>query len=604
MKKKKKYKQQTSQAKKPSVTSKAATPITPMDYFGLFIILLIALIAFLPALKAGFVWDDKNYIQNNPELHSINLKEIFSSYVLGNYHPLTMLSLAIEYHFWGLNEAGYHIINVLLHLLNIILVFYTIFLLSNKTGVALIVALLFGIHPMHVESVAWASELKDLLYTFFFLASYILYLKYIKSNKNKFLFYALLLFMFSLLSKAMAVSLPLLLLLTDYFKGRKINIKILLEKLPFFILAVIFGVVAIHAQKSSHAIQDINTFTFPQRIIFASYSFITYLLKLLVPFHLSAYYPYPIRSGEHLPSQYYIYVLLFLGLIAFVIYSIRFSKKVLFGIGFFTITVFLGLQLLPVGDAIMADRYSYIPSIGIFYLAGEGVYWLRFKSLKGIVGILLTAFTVFFSVQTYLRCRVWENGISLWDNVINQFQTIAAAYNNRGNVYFDQNKLDLASDDFKKSLSLNPDYYPALDNMGALFGLRGQYDSSLKYLNKALTINPDYITAYRNRGLTYLQLNRNHEAIKDFEKMLEYEPGNSDIYNAIGTCYRSLGKYPEALATINKAIEIKQDPHFYLNRSYCYKALQNIGLARKDALTAKQGGLQLEAEYARSLNIQ
>ncbi|HKB43192.1 MAG TPA: hypothetical protein VKC90_02345, partial [Chitinophagaceae bacterium] len=297
MKKKKKYKQQTSQAKKPSVTSKAATPITRMDYFGLFIILLIALIAFLPALKAGFVWDDKNYIQNNPGLHSINLKEIFSSYVLGNYHPLTMLSLAIEYHFWGLNEAGYHIINVLLHLLNVILVFYAIFLLSNKTGVALIAALLFGIHPLHVESIAWASELKDLLYTFFFLASYIFYLKYIKSNKNKFLFYALLLFMFSLLSKAMAVSLPLLLLLTDYFKGRKINMTILLEKLPFFILAVIFGVVAIHAQKSSHSIQDINIFTFPQRIIFASYGFITYLLKLLVPSHLSAYYPYPIRSG-------------------------------------------------------------------------------------------------------------------------------------------------------------------------------------------------------------------------------------------------------------------------------------------------------------------
>jgi hypothetical protein len=201
--------------------------------------------------------------------------------------------------------------------------------------------LLFGIHPLHVESVAWASELKDLLYTFFFLASYIFYLKYIKSNRNKFLFYALLLFLFSLFSKAMAASLPLLLLLTDYIKGRKINMKILLEKLPFFILAIIFGLVAIYAQKSSHAIQDISTFTFPQRIIFASHSFISYLIKLLAPVHLSAYYPYPVKSGDHLPSQYYIYLLLFLSFIAFVIYSIRFSKKILFGIGFFAITIFL-----------------------------------------------------------------------------------------------------------------------------------------------------------------------------------------------------------------------------------------------------------------------
>src|SRR5260221_10960730 len=377
-----------------------------------------------------------------------------------------MLSLAIEYHFWGLNEAGYHIINVLLHLLNIILVFYTIFLLSNKTGVALIVALLFGIPPMHVESVAWASELKDLLYTFFFLASYILYLKYIKSNKNKFLFYALLLFMFSLLSKAMAVSLPLLLLLTDYFKGRKINIKILLEKLPFFILAVIFGVVAIHAQKSSHAIQDINTFTFPQRIIFASYSFITYLLKLLVPFHLSAYYPYPIRSGEHLPSQYYIYVLLFLGLIAFVIYSIRFSKKVLFGIGFFTITVFLVLQLLPVGDAVMADRYSYIPSIGLFYLAGEGFYWLWNRNSKPLSVILASAFTIFFSVGTYARCRVWENGLSLWSDVIDKHPTVAVAYNNRGGTLLNEKKYEEAISDFSKAIELRPDFYDAYNNRG------------------------------------------------------------------------------------------------------------------------------------------
>ena len=136
--------------------------------------MLISFIVYLPVLHNSLLgWDDDDYIKNNPLLYAINLKQIFSQYVLGNYHPVTILTLAIEYHFFGLNSTGYHTVNLLLHLLNVILVFYTVFLLSDKAGIALVASLLFGIHPLHVESVAWAAELKDLLYTFFFLASYI-----------------------------------------------------------------------------------------------------------------------------------------------------------------------------------------------------------------------------------------------------------------------------------------------------------------------------------------------------------------------------------------------------------------------------------------------
>ena len=200
-------------------------------------ILLVSFFSYMPVFQNGFVnWDESIYIQDNLLIRSLNLKDIFSTFQIGNYHPLTMLVYAIEYKLFGLNETGYHTVNLLLHILNVFLVYQLIILLSDKLIVAQVAALLFGIHPIHVESVAWAAELKDLLYTAFFLGSYIYYLKFLKNNKNKYYLLSLLLFLLSLLSKAMAASLPILLILTDYFLGRKANSKTFLEKAPYFIL--------------------------------------------------------------------------------------------------------------------------------------------------------------------------------------------------------------------------------------------------------------------------------------------------------------------------------------------------------------------------------
>ena len=230
MKKKKQAPQKT--------TAKA--PAKPKDYpyAGLALILFITFLVYRSSTGNGFVlWDDDKYIQNNTLITSINLKEIFSTYVMGNYHPFTMLGYAIQYQFFGQDATGYHVVNLMLHLLNVVLVYVVIFNLSNKSLVAMVAALFFGLHPMHVESVAWASELKDLLYVSFYLGAFICYLKYLNEPlKKKWYYYALVLFFCSLLSKGMAVSFPLVLLLADYFRGRKFDSKTLMEKLPFFIL--------------------------------------------------------------------------------------------------------------------------------------------------------------------------------------------------------------------------------------------------------------------------------------------------------------------------------------------------------------------------------
>jgi len=563
-----KARKQSPPGKKKIKTAKASQK-DGLKYFGaLAIIILVSFIAYFPVLQNNFqeAWDDTSYIRDNPLIYSFNLKEIFSKYVMGNYHPLTMVTLSTEYHLFGLNATAFHAVNLIFHLLNVILVFYAVFLLTDKGGVALIASLLFGVHPIHVESVAWAAELKDLQYTFFFLASYIYYLKYLKDPQKKFYFFAILLFVASLLSKAMAASLPLVLLLTDYFKGRKINTKTLLEKAPFFVLSLIFGVLAVIAQHSSEFLLDETYFTFPQRIVFACYGFITYLVKLLLPLNLSAYYPYPSSSGS-IPFYFYAYVLIFIGLVAAIVYSLRFTKKIIFGIGFFAITVFLVLQLLPIGGAVMADRYAYIPSIGIFYLASEGLNELWTGKFKWLAILLLSGFTLFFSVATHSRSFVWKNDMTLWDDVISKYQTVALAYYNRGLEYMNENKMDQALTDYNKAIELKPNYTEAYVNRGNIMRGNQKNVDALNDYNKALAVNPNFSKAYFNRGILYMNEQRFEESLSDFSKAIELNPRYYKAYSNRGNVLYSIKRYEEAIAEFSKAIELNPDyAEAYYNR--------------------------------------
>lgn len=572
--------------------------VDPMrwNYFVLLsIILLISFISYLPVLHNGLLdWDDDRYIKNNPLLASINLKEIFSQFVMGNYHPLTILTLATEYDLFGLNETGYHAISLSLHLLNVILVFYVVFLLSEKTEVALVASLLFGIHPLHVESVAWASELKDLLYSFFFLAAYICYLKYLKEFAKKFYFYALLLFVLSLFSKAMAASLPILLILTDSFKERKVNYKALIDKVPFFLLAILFGVIAIVAQKSSDSFQDIAIFSFPQRIIFACYGFITYLFKLILPMHLSAIYPYPVKSGMEVSIQYVAYLPFIFILAAGVYYSMRFTKKVFFSIGFFAITIFLVLQLLPVGGAIMADRYSYIPSIGIFYLAGEGFILLWNKKQKWISIFLLSGFVLFCSVKTYARCTVWKNELTLWNDVISQYQTIPMAYNNRGSFFVNENNYEKALEDYNKAIELKPNYAQAYFNRGTLFMKLNKKQEALGDFSKAIELEPDFWKAFLNRGFLYLEENKNEEALIEFNTAIQLKPDFDEAFYNRGVVFSNLRQYEEAISDYSRAISLKTNfPEAYYNRGLAEYLSGKKDAACKDLKKAEQLGYQI-----------
>jgi len=342
-------------------------------FLPLIAILFITYLSFSPSIKAGFInWDDNEYVTENPDIRSLsfdNIKKISSSFYVGCYLPITMLSYSIEYHYYKLDPHIYHSVNLILHLINCLLVYWLFILLCRNKFIAFAVALLFGIHPLHVESVAWISERKDLLYSLFFILSLIFYIYYRESEKRdrkilKYYFLSIISFLLSLFSKPMAVSLPIILLLIDYLFHTPIKAKIFTEKISFFLLSLIFGIVAILGQQTAGATSSKSTFALADNILIACHGIILYLYKLIIPINLSAIYPYPKSVMSSCILSPFILLIIFGG----VIYSLKYTRKILFGFLFFLITILPVLKLVPIGYAMIADRYTYIPYLGIFYI--------------------------------------------------------------------------------------------------------------------------------------------------------------------------------------------------------------------------------------------
>jgi tetratricopeptide (TPR) repeat protein len=548
-------------------------------------ICLLVIFVFAPCLKNGFAWDDVAYVQNNALIRSFDMKAIFTAYVAGNYHPLTILVHAVEYHMFGLHEEGYHATNLFIHLCNTLMVCMLVYLLSRKKEVALVAALLFGVHPVHVESVAWISELKDLLYTFFYLLALICYTKYVDAGKKLLYVLSVLFFAASLLSKAMAASLPVLLICIDFFRRRKFSVAVVVEKLPFFALAVWLGIVAIYAQQSESALHA-ESYPFPQPLFFAASGILSYIFNWLLPLQLTAYYPYPVKPGESIPFIYYVYLFMVLAATGGILYSLRRTRKIFFGFGFFAITIFLVLKFLPVGFAMMADRYMYIPSIGLSYLAGEAFYffWQK-KNMPGVRPIaisVLIGIATFYSVQTMSQNRVWKDNFTLWSDVITKNPTVGIAYLNRGTYLTDHEKYPEALADLTHATELLPDYANAFFNRGVIYKQMNRSREAILDYSKAIALNPEFPQAYVNRGIL-LRDNQPDTALTDFNKAVSLDPNLPEAYNNRGILYLNKNMDDKAQEDFNKAIELKPDySNAYVNRGNAWRNEKKFSEAEQD----------------------
>lgn len=520
--------------------------------------------AFLPVLDADFTnWDDSGYVVSNPYLRDVSLegtKALFTSYYKGNYHPLSMVSLALDYRLGGLNPGVYHATNLLLHLLNTLLVFALTRKLLHASVGGFIAALLFGLHPMHVESVAWISERKDVLYAFFFLCSVLAYLRCLDEPTHRQRNYGLSLgaFLLSLLSKGMAVALAPTLLAFDMLRGRDLRRPHLwIEKIPYFGLALIFGIVALGAQTESGQLQGASHWSPLERIALASYAYVQYLLKLIAPLDLSAFYPYPTRIDGGLPASFWLYPLLVCAIAALFVWALTHARVLAFGIGFFTLNVLFVLQLVPVGGAIMADRYSYVASIGLC-VPVAAVAMRAFEQRRALgAGLLLALglYLAFLGWTTYQRTAVWHDSLSLWDDVIAQHTGIDIAHLNRGLARYEGGDLEGAELDFSEAIAISPEYGRAWAHRGVIRHQLGQTDAGLRDLTRALVFEPSAET-YSNRGSLRLEAGNAVGAIADFDRAIALQPGHVMAYNNRGYARAAAGDPLRALADFRIALSM------------------------------------------------
>jgi len=555
------------------------------------LILIITFAAFYPSLKNGFFkWDDDLYVTENPVIQNFSfnsVKQIFTSFFVGNYQPVTILSYLFEYRFFKLDPFGYHLMGLALHLCNCLLVFWLIYMLTRNIPVSFITAILFGIHPLHVESVAWVSERKDVLYALFFLSAAICYCYYLRERKIRgYYLLSLALFILALLSKAMAVTLPFVLLLIDYFNNRKADKRMFMDKIPFLILSFIFGAVAVIAQHSSGAIRSESLVNFFNKIGIAGYSIIFYLHKILAPIKLSCFYLYSgIKDIFPLLSSFAVFIIL----LTVVILSGKYTRKIIFGSAFFLITILPVLQFIPIGGTIVADRYAYVASLGIFYILAEGVFWLftgkikHSRLLQCIILAALIAMTSVLASLTWERCQAWRDGISLWNDVLSKYPNVATAYFSRGNAYKDQRNIQQATSDYNKAIEINPDYFEAYVNRGNAYKDQGNIQQAISDYTKAIAINPNYAEGYSNRGNVYKDQGSIQQAISDYSRAIEINPNLAGAYSNRGLVYNKQSNFIQAISDFTKAIEINPNlAEAYNNRGIAYYQQGNFTKAISD----------------------
>ena len=521
--------------------------------FGLAI---ICLLAYFPGLNNALVdWDDLQYVHEVSFFRDLSfgsISHIFSRYLMGNYHPFTVLSLIFNYNLSGAEPFSYHLTNIVLHIFNSILVLLVILRMNSGMLAAGITAALFAVHPMHVESVVWAAERKDVLYTFFFLCSLLSYLKYIKTSHFRLLALALLLFIFSCFSKGMAVTLPLIMFAADYALGRKNLKKLIIEKVPFLLVSMVFGMVAIDGQRKWGAIADFPEYGFIDKILLATYSFVFYLIKMIVPTGLSAFYPYPVKTGNWFPPLIYFSLLVLFIYKALAFYTMKREKFVFFGILFYGISILPVIQLLPVGDMVAADRYFYVSSIGLFFIAGViaeksvNASGLKFPYLKSSI-IMLSAAII--GILTYLsnqQSRVWKNDFTLLTHSLEAQPLSHVANTKMGIVHQLAGRTDQAMEYYEKALSLRRNS-TAANNLGQCYVDKKQYALALPYFQLSIALKPGDPQTWFNMGNAYDSLGNYNEAVRDYSMALQHDKNLFKAYNNRACSFFALGKWEEGL---------------------------------------------------------
>jgi len=560
-------------------------------------------------------WDDDVYVTNDQYIKAFtaeNLKTIFTEDITkNNYHPLTMLTLAVNYHFAQLEPKTYYLTNILIHIANVILVFllamglfkrmvneihsqFTIY--NSQLLLAGFCALWFGIHPMHVESVSWLAERKDVLYAFFYFIGLLLYLRYMDENKTKWYIYTMLSFIASCLAKPMAVVFPISLFAIDLLLNRKWERKVILEKIPLLIASLVFGGYAYYRQNATGAIAPFAVLSLGERIMYASYGFVMYITKLFNPTHLSTFYPYPYRYIDgSLPWIYYASPIISILIIAVPLYfawkmTKQYFRVIAFGYGYFIANIIFVLQFISCGAAIMADRYSYVSYFGLLFML---VYFIgevmdRFPLYKiSIIAVLLLV-SGELSYICYQRTKVWHNAETLLTDAIQKYPYGALlSYKWLGNYYLDSLKLDQAEKCYRMLTMLHSADAKVYDNLGNVLKFKNEYPQALGAYDTSLEKGGNIYRTLLDRSSCLSNLGDTNAAVQDFVTAMKLNPDAEKNYAEAGFTEVQGKEYPSALGRYTILLKFRPDnPYYYFYKGVCEFGLEKIKASAGDFKSA------------------
>lgn len=545
-------------------------------------------------------WDDGMLIYENPAIRTIapwSLKRIFTTYDPELYIPLTFLTYQINYAVGGINPFAYHLTNLLLHIGNALLAAWFILLLTRKRLVGVLVGLLFLLHPLHTEAVEWASARKDVLSTFFFLAALVGYLYWRSSDERKTLILSVVLFVLGLMSKVMVITLPVILVLIDWYEGRSFKERRLwIEKWPYLLMAVVFGIIGLFGKQGVVASTSLLT-----KLLMACKSAVFYLWQMVWPLHFSLLYPYT-KAITITSPDFFVPVLVLVALAAVAIVSLRWTRAVMFGLLFYGITVApTFLNFAKGGDLdiyFASDRYAYVPSIGIFLLVALGAYWLQQRMVErspslGAWGVPALSLAVLASLalKAHAQAGVWTDTKSLFGNVLKEFpETSYVAHNNLGNVYRLEGDLAKSEEEYKAALAIRK-HPKTMANLGAVYRRRNQIDQAINTYKEALELDPNSPDAHFGLGIVYAQLGNFVAAQEQYQAAIEADPSKAGPYLNYGALLAENGQDEEAATQFRLALGIDPDNA---------DALYNLGYA----LTSLNRPDEAIAAYAHAIEVQ
>jgi tetratricopeptide (TPR) repeat protein len=572
---------------------------------GVYLLLtVLSLAVFSQTIHYNFVnFDDDVYVYNAPAIRAgPTLKGIaaaFTSPHAGNWHPLTTLSHMLDCRLYGLNAGGHHATNVVLHTIAALLLFHVLRQMTGAFWKSAMVAALFAVHPLHVESVAWVSERKDVLSAVFFFLMLDAYVRYARAASITRYLVVTVLFVAGLMSKSMLVTAPIVLLVLDYWplrrfeqiasttgkakvlrsdNQRRIIQRLFLEKIPLLILSAGAGIITFALQK--RAAGALPSLPFLWRAQNAVMSYVIYAWKTLWPTHLAVFYPHP---NDTLATWQVVLAIAFLLAITFAAIVWRDKRPYLFT-GWFWYLVMLVpvIGLVQVGEQGHADRYTYLPSIGLFLIAvwaaGEAAALGQVRLWRGVAAASTVMIVAALACTAFAQTSYWRNSETLWAHALGVTTDNDVAHNNLGYLCVDRGELDQAMSHFEaaskiRSDKLDPHYKLGTAfvemNLGDALARKGQPDEAMAHFEQAINLQPDYAEAYYNRGNVLYAKGRIDEAIADFEKALQIQPNDADAHTGLGNALLRKGALKDAIAHYNQAMALApEDPHSRSNLAW------------------------------------